>query len=128
MRPAAKQYLIEMTVALVLYMTAIFFTGWTARHVEMTQAVRVAVALLPAIPTALVFLAILRFVRRQDELQQRILGESAIISASLVGFSSFAYGLLESYAGLPSIPMVWVLPALFGVHGVAVPFVRRRYQ
>jgi len=51
-----------------------------------------------------------------------------VISATVVGLTSFAYGLLESYADVPSIPMVWIMPALFGVYGLAQCFVIWRYK
>jgi hypothetical protein len=128
MTDGGRRYMREMVGAFVLYTAAILFTGWAARHLPMSESVRYSVALIPVAPVALVFLAIVRGLRRMDELQQRVVGEAAVISASVVGFGSFAYGLLESYAGLPAIPMVWVLPALFAVYGLATPFVRRRYR
>lgn len=123
-----RQYTTEITGAFLLYTAAILTTGWVTRHAEMEGAALYLVALIPALPTALVFVVILRALRRMDELQQRIIGEATIIAASLVGFASFAYGLLESYADMPSVPLVWILPALFAVQGVALPFIRRRYQ
>lgn len=128
MTNAAKRYTFEITIAAVLYSAAIFLTGWWARHNPPDTPWIYALALIPAVPAGLMFVAMIRFVRRMDELQQRFVGEAALISACLVGFTSFAYGLLESYADLPSIPMVWILPALFAAYGAAMPFVWARYQ
>ena len=125
---AARTYMRDMFIAMLLYTAAIFGVSWIANNNPPAEPWIYLLALIPMLPTALVFLAMIRFFRRMDELQQRMIGEATVIAAAAVGFASFAYGLMVSYADLPEIPMVWVLPALFASYGVAIPFVRARYQ
>ena len=63
------------------------------------------------------------FMGEVDELQRRMQSEAMLIALATVGFSSFAWGFLEEWAQFPHIPLIWVLPAIIAVWGVAVAFV-----
>jgi hypothetical protein len=69
--------------------------------------------------------------RESDELQRRVDGEAAVISACIVGLGTFAYGLVEAATGATSQPTVWAMwvgPALIGFWGIAKQITSRRYQ
>ena len=74
--------------------------------------------------------AYLTVLGKMDELQRRIQSEAILIAAGVVGFGSFAYGFLEGAKVLPSIPgaLLWILPAMIAVWGLALPYVSRRYS
>jgi hypothetical protein len=129
MKPAAKQYLIEFGSAMLLYVvTMLFIMPPLFERIDSEGLLIWFAALIPMLPVALIVTAIVRFFRRQDELNQRIMGESHLISGMITIFASFAYGFLEIYAGAPALPMIWVLPVFWAMLIPITPLVSRRYR
>lgn len=128
MTEAARRYTWRMAVAAVLYTAAVIGVNLIDAQAELAQPVRIALSLLPVLPAILMLVAIITFYRAMDEVQQRVISESTIVAALVVGFASFTWGFLEGAMTLPDISLIWVLPALIGVQGLAMPFIRRRYQ
>jgi hypothetical protein len=56
--------------------------------------------------------------------------DALAMATGIVGFACLTYGFLESFAGFPPIEgaLIWVLPAITIVQGLAQVFIRRRYQ
>ncbi|MCC4619298.1 hypothetical protein LL965_04100 [Xanthomonas cassavae CFBP 4642] len=96
-----------------------------------TNAMRVLIALLPALLLMLMIRAVARFVRDSDEMQRRIELESIAIAAGLVGMTYMTAGFLQS-AHLIAVPaaaaMIWVFPALCMTDGFTKAINTRRYQ
>lgn len=94
-------------------------------------ALRVVVALLPALLMALVIRAVARYVRDSDEMQRRIELESIGLAAGVVSTVYMSAGFLQS-AKLVAIgattAMLWVFPLLCLGYGVAKICIARRYQ
>lgn len=127
---AAKAYGREMALASLAYAAILIGCVYTARHFDPPQWLAVVLALAPVGPVLLMLRAYLRFLNRVDEFQRRVQTDAMLAAAGIVGFASFTYGFLESFAGFPSIEgaLIWVLPAMIGVWGVAQVFVARRYK
>lgn len=89
---------------------------------------KVAIALLPILPALYILFLIVKGYRRQDELQQRIVGEALTYSFCVVGFGSFAYGFLEEGLNYPHLPTIYIFPLLIMVYGAARFLIQRRYQ
>ncbi|PWE17099.1 hypothetical protein DDZ18_10390 [Marinicauda salina] len=128
MSPAAKRYSFRIAGAAGAYAGAVVGVNALDAGFALDAPVRVGLALLPVLPALYGLWAALQFVRAMDEVQARIISEAMLVSALIVGFASFTYGFLEGALALPDISMIWVLPALLGVMGVAQVFVRMRYQ
>ncbi len=64
------------------------------------------------IPAVWAMLSWIRAVRGFDELQQHILGEGLYWALGLTAALTFSYGLLESYAELPKVGMLYVWPVI----------------
>jgi hypothetical protein len=129
--PAAfKQYRRDFLIATVLYTVVLFASVSVLQRMELPKWAVVLVALAPVAPVALMLRAYLTVLGKMDELQRRIQSEAILIAAGVVGFGSFAYGFLEGANVLPSIPgaLLWILPAMIAVWGVALPYVSRRYS
>ncbi|WP_372392718.1 hypothetical protein ACCQ05_01590 [Xanthomonas sp. NCPPB 3582] len=96
-----------------------------------TNAMRVLIALLPALLLMLAIRAVARFVRDSDEMQRRIELESIAIAAGLVSMTYMTAGFLQS-AQLIAVPaaaaMIWVFPALCMTYGFTKAINARRYQ
>lgn len=128
MKKAGQRYMREMMLAAAIYTIIIFAGVYTIEHLHPPRWLIIVAALAPLAPALLMLRAYLTFMDAADELQRRIQSEAMLISLATVGFSSFAWGFLEEWAGFPHIPLIWVLPAIIAVWGVALGFVRTRYQ
>ena len=126
----ARQYARDMTIAALVYAIVLVASVFVVRRLDPPQWVAVGLALASAAPALLMMRAYMRRLRGLDEFQRQVQFESMLASAAIVGFASFTYGFLESFAGFPAIDgaLLWVFPAMCFVWGVAQIFVARRYQ
>ncbi len=123
-----RRYMGNMAVASVLYTAAVFGGAFAIRDDDASQWVAIGAALLPLLPALLMLRAYLIFLNGLDEFQRRIQTDAMLVSAAIVGFGSFAYGFLEEWADFPHLPLIWVLPALIGIWGLAACIIRLRYK
>jgi uncharacterized membrane protein len=107
------RYYCEGGVALALYIAAV-----VARHYALEQGHwPLAFSLLPAVPVALGIAAILRYLRRLDELERTIQLYAFAFAALATAFVSVVCGLLEDVViGRVNIWIVW--PLIFGIWGI----------
>lgn len=125
-----RRYYREFVPPMTLYFLVMM--GWKPllRSIDAT-ALRVVVALLPALLMALVIRAVARYVRDSDEMQRRIELESIALAAGVVSTIYMSAGFLQS-AKLIAIgatsAMLWVFPLLCVGYGLAKISVARRFQ
>jgi hypothetical protein len=126
---SSRRYLREFVPAMAGYVLSVPISITLLLRVELSPAVKVLVALLPVLPMLLVVWAILRNLQRLDELQQRIQTQAICVASTLVAMLTFALGFLQNAGLLPSPPwvMLWVLPVMIWVWGVATAVISRRY-
>ncbi len=86
------------------------------------------VALMPIAPFLLAMTAVLQNMRHQDELQQQIDLQAALVVLLLTGAISFSYGLLEASELVPPLPTVFIAPFMIAVWGIAKLVISRRYN
>jgi hypothetical protein len=114
------------------YLGIIYVSQWVLWWLKGSHpAVLASIGLTPMIGLALMLRGVVLAHRESDELQRRIDGEAAVISACLVGLGTFAYGLAEAATGARTQPTVWALwvgPALMGFWGLAKTVITRRYR
>jgi hypothetical protein len=128
MKKAGKVYTWRMMITSILYSATVVGINLVDNAYALPQCQRIGLALLPLIPALMMFATILAFFRQMDEVWQRIITESTLISAGIVGLGCFTYGFLQGAVDLPMISLIWVLPALIAFQGIAMIFVRLRYQ
>lgn len=124
-KTASKRYAIEFGAAMAAYVAAVFVSATLLKSV--THAIiRPAVALLPMVPAVFVIIAIIRQLRRLDELQRRIQFEALAISFMGTAFITFGYGFLQ-LVGFPPVSWfaVWPIMAVLWLAGLW--FSKRRY-
>lgn len=121
----------QMWIGMSLYVGAILLSTWWIHRGIPSVALRAVVAVLPAFGLAWVTLAMVRYVRRVDELKRRIELESFAIAGLLVAQLYLVGGLLQQ-AKVIAVPageaMLWVFPCLLVGYAVAKFFVRRHYR
>jgi hypothetical protein len=96
------------------------------RHGVVHGDAAAATALLPMVPGAGVCWAVLRQLRRMDELQRRLQLEALACAFAGTALITFSYGFLEN-VGFPRVSMftVWPLMGTLWIGGLY--FCRRRY-
>ncbi|MDJ0754836.1 MAG: hypothetical protein QNJ45_15025 [Ardenticatenaceae bacterium] len=123
---SAKQYVVELGSSMVAY-TIILFVAIYFLQPPGNELWRIPVALLPVIPLFFALRAVMRFITKMDELQQRIQFQSITFAAITTGFITFSWGMLEN-ANIPPLPLVWVFPIMIGLWGVSQAYFSRRYS
>lgn len=129
MRPVGRRYMHEFVPAMAAYVVVLFLSTWALRHVEAT-ALRVLLALAPAVPVAAAARAVLRFVRGSDELDRKILLEAFALAALALTLGSFSLGLLVMADVIPmraDMALLWILPVYCLLYGAFAAIARRRY-
>lgn len=100
------------------------------KELQLDPWLRVTVALLPVVPTALFLWLVVANIRSLDELQRRVHLEALAIAFPLAILLLWTLGLLQLAINLPaedwSYRHVWVYLPLFYFLGLAIAW--RRYQ
>jgi hypothetical protein len=127
-RANSRRYTIEIISAAVIYTIATLSVGTIVRKLPEDSIWRIPLSLLPALAAIAMVLAVVRYVMRSDEMQQRVYGIGAIITLVMTIAISFTWGFLENYGGLPPINIFYI--GMFGVVGWALSamWVSRRYE
>ena len=103
-------------------------TGLLARGFPRGSAVRVGLALVQGGASAALIIAMVRGIRRLDELQQRVQLEAFTFSFAGTGVLATGYGFLVN-AGLPDIEWgVTLWPVMVGLWAVGLTIAHRRYR
>ncbi len=126
MRPALRRYFVEFFCALLAYMLVLPASIWLLES-NPESAWRIPVALAPVVPLVFVVTSVLCFVRRMDELQQRIHFEALVFAFWGTALVTFAYGFLQGI-GFPLLDWTFVLPLVMALWGVGLARSHRRYR
>ncbi|MFT4937031.1 MAG: hypothetical protein ACI88A_000040 [Paraglaciecola sp.] len=111
-----KKFMFSMMIFLVL----IAIQTFSLELLDMAVWLQVVVTLLPVTPLIWAFQIYRKRFRLLDEYMQRLTGEAFLWSMGIVGFLSFSYGMLEMKFALPAISLSFILPAIFGGHGLVL--------
>ena len=125
MNSAARAYTIQFISAMVAYVILLIISIYVLQA-NPTAPWRGAVAVLPAVPTVLALLIFIRFLGQMDELQRRIQFDAVAFAAWATAILTFTWGLLEN-AGFPHISLIWVLPLMTALWGIAAGVSAARY-
>ena len=112
----ATRYTLELLAALALYATFLVISLKLVPHLTRGSAVQAFVSLSPVLPALGVCWAVMRGLRRMDEMQRKIQVEALGVAFAATAIATFSYGFLEN-VGYPKLSMftVWPLMALFWV-------------
>jgi hypothetical protein len=120
-----NRYLVEFGGAMLLYIVLLPLSIIAYRAVD-NEGLKAAIAVVPVIPTFLGLVAILRTIRRMDELEKRIHFEAVTFAFAATALLTFTYGLLENVA-FPRISLTWILPFMIVLWTLGQAIARRRY-
>ena len=110
----SRRYIKELFGSLILYGIALF-----VRQYALTRGWwPIGAALLPAVPLAFAIVAMLRMIKKLDEMQRLIQLYAVAIAAMGTAFVSVVFALLEDVGvGPVSLWIVW--PLICGLWGVS---------
>jgi hypothetical protein len=85
------------------------------RHLDLSPAARIAVALLPVPANVWLLVMIVRSVRKLDEFQKRVHLEAVVIAFLATGLAVFVYGFLQKAqaVGPLNMALVWGFMGIF---------------
>lgn len=125
-----RRYLRDFVPAMAGYVVLLSLSLWLLKRVE-EPALRALVALLPVPPIALVLRAMVRYIRDADELQRQIELQAVSLATALVSLLYMAGGFLQLAKVIDvraGVAMIWVLPLVCLVYGLAKIAVGRRFR
>ena len=120
-----NRYIIEFSGAMLAYVVLLPLSIYAYRAVDQ-DALRAIIALVPVVPTLMGLIAILRGIRRMDELERRVHFEAVAFAFAATALLTFTYGLLEN-VDFPRISLTWILPLMVALWGLGQVVARRRY-
>lgn len=120
------RYLWEFAVSLLAYVIVLIISVILLASLDIGPISRALLSLMPVIPGLAICWAIVRQLRRVDELQRKIQFEALGLAFAATAITTFSYGFLEN-VGLPKLTMfaVWPLMAAFWIIGYIIS--SRRY-
>jgi len=122
-----RRYQVELMISLALYVAFLFGSNWLLRALQPEGALKYTIAVLPMLGVIAMAAAILRHVRRMDELQQRTSLEALAFAFSVSAFGFFAWGFAET-AGAPKLPTFAIWPIMAVLWMIGGLLAHRRYR
>jgi hypothetical protein len=125
-----RRYLYELGTALAAYAAVLVGSLMVLTHAHLQSGSHdlgtTLVAMTPMIPAAGACWAMLRQLRRIDEMQRRVQLEALAISFAGTAMITFSYGFLEG-VGYPRMSMFVVWPIMAALWVIALFVCHRRY-
>ena len=129
--PASRRYRRSVMPAMAAYVVLVLLSSALLRHGIAALPLRMAVALLPVPPIALVMRGFLVYLRQVDEFQRQIELESIGVGALVVSMAYVAGGFLQigKVIDVPAgAAMIWVFPLICLGYGLGKFLAHRRYR
>lgn len=118
----------QVIIGMTLYFVLIISLNGLNASLQLSKPLLIAFTFVPILAALWATLGWVRVVRSRDELQQRIISESAHWALGLTAVVTFSYGMLEESAGLPRLSMTSVLALIALTFTIGQLVARRRFQ
>ena len=126
MRHSSLRYMMEFGGSMLAY-SVVLIVSLMFLGENPDSPWRIPVTVAPVIPIVFLMLAVIRGVRRMDEMRRHIHLESVIIAYLATVILCFSYGFLEN-VGFPSFNTMWVGVAMICLWGIGQLIANRKYQ
>lgn len=100
--------------------------AWVPGSSDFPAYAHYALALIPIVAIFFVFWAQWRFAIEIDEFLRLIQIKATLCGIACVMVIASGWGQLERLADVPTLPMFWLLPIFWTVHGLAILFISIR--
>lgn len=116
---ANRRYVRDFGLAMVAYSLVLVGSIFAIGYGELSGWSAGLASLTPLIPALFALKAFIDRYKALDEFQQRLTSEALLWATGIVGFAAFGYGFLEGAVEVPQITLIWVMPSICGVFGIA---------
>jgi hypothetical protein len=123
---STKRYVIELGGAMLLYGALLVGSNAVQRGLRLHGGPAAAVSLVPMLGCIAALVAIMRGIRRMDELGRRIHFEAIAFAFAATALVTFGWGFVEN-DGMPRLRAFWVWPLMSTFWIVGLMFANRRY-
>lgn len=113
-----KRFTKRFMLSMMLFLLVIAAQAFALELLDLPIWLQVIVTLTPILPLFWSFKIFLTSYRSLDEYLKALTGEAFLWMLGLVCFASFAYGLLKMQFDIPEFNMAFILPIIFGGHGL----------
>ncbi|MGB1198587.1 MAG: hypothetical protein ACPG46_06030 [Thalassotalea sp.] len=110
----------KFMLAMLAFLALIAVQTFTIELFSLAQWQVIGVTLLPIMPLIWAFFIYRKHFKSLDEYMQRLTGEAFLWVIAIVSFVTFAYGMLAMKVAMPEFNIAYLLPAIFGGHGVVL--------
>ena len=107
---------------MILFLALIAVQTFTVELVKMPTWMLVIMTLLPILPLIWAFFIFRARFLALDEYMQRLTGEAFLWVIGIVCFVTFTYGMLAMKLPMPEVSFAFILPIVFGGHGLILNF------
>lgn len=114
--------------AAVFYIVTVSAGAWLLAQVGQGSPWRFPIVLLPLAGAFTLVFAAVRATMKGDEMEQRAAGHAAVATLVFIASAAIAWGILESFLGLPRISALWWGVGSVGLWGTVTAVVWYRYQ
>lgn len=104
--------------AMVVFLILIAVQSFSLELLDMPIWLKVVVTLIPVLPLFWAFMIFRTHFQALDEYMKALTGEAFLWMIGIICFSSFIYGMLEMKFVMPPVNLAFVLPVVFGGHGL----------
>ena len=108
--------------SMILFLAFLAIQTFTIELLEMPTWLLVVMTLLPILPLIWAFFIFRSRFLALDEYMQRLTGEAFLWVIGIVCFVTFAYGMLAMKLPMPEVSFAYILPVVFGGHGLILHF------
>ncbi|WP_440877500.1 hypothetical protein [Thalassotalea sp. PLHSN55] len=118
MTHSEKRFTVRFMIAMLVFLFLIAVQTFAIELFALPTSMVVFFALLPIAPLVWAFFIYRAHFQALDEYMSRLTSEAFLWVIGLVCFVSFAYGMLVFKLDLPQISFAYILPVVFGCHGL----------
>lgn len=112
------QFIKRFMAAMLLFLVLLAVQTFVLELFELPTGLKVAVTLLPVLALFWAFVIFRARYRALDEYMKAMTGEAFLWMIGILCFSSFIYGMLAMKFTMPPVNLAFVLPIVFGGHGL----------
>lgn len=121
----SHKYLLGMLFWMSLYCGLLFLSIHAIRDLHPQGPALWGLAVMPAIPIAVTFWLVLRYMDKSDEYVRALMTRRLIISTAITLSAATAWGFLEGNAGAPRIEMFYLYAFFWICFGITSAFLRK---
>lgn len=118
--------LLLMIIGLVGYGAALFLSNALLAQDINSQPLRIAIVLIPMLPSIFICGVVIYTIRNLDELQRKLQFEALALSFAGTALITFSYGFLEG-VGFPRLSMFAIWPLMAALWCIGVMIGRLRF-